>query len=64
MYNTFIQNKTGNATNVKHTGMSNMTVMVHTLSKDRMHTAYRQNLKNILFSYLPKSEYFASVYDT
>jgi len=48
-HNTFITNKTGNATNVKHTGMSNMTVMVHTLSKDKMFSLYRQNLKNILY---------------
>jgi len=63
MYNTFIQNKIGNATNVNHTGMLNTIVMVHTLSKDSKHT-YRQNLKNILKSYLTKSEYFANVYDT
>jgi len=48
-HNTSITNKTGNATNVKHTGMLNTIVMVHTLSKDKMFYTYRQNLKNILY---------------
>ena len=59
-----ITKETGNVANVSNIGLSNMTDGVHTSSKDDSLFTYPRNLKNFVFSYLTKSEYSISVYDT